>query len=272
MDLPGEKDEAEGRAEDRAEAGDGTKPRPPHKSNRVGYVLPLLLSLVVHALTLMVVYSMIEVTDPKSKVFEPAAIQARLISVGEEPSIPKTGTKPEPTPLTGFDNEPISLPPLSEFETPKAPPPPLPREERKPNPELERLAREEEERRRRLEELASVSELSQLDQTLRDFEQARTEEIISLYATKIYSAVVSKWSRPPSARNHMKARFMVELIPSGELLTVTLLEGSGNEAFDRSAEVAVRRVGRFDVPNDRKLFEDNFRRFTLLFSPKDLLR
>ena len=53
---------------------------------------------------------------------------------------------------------------------------------------------------------------------------------------------------------------------------MTLLESSGNPAFDRSAEQAVRKVDRFDVPKESRLFEKSFRRFTLLFKPEDLLR
>ena len=51
-----------------------------------------------------------------------------------------------------------------------------------------------------------------------------------------------------------------------------ILESSGNAAFDRSAENAVRKVTRFDVPRDNRLFEKHFRSFTLLFKPEDLLR
>ena len=50
------------------------------------------------------------------------------------------------------------------------------------------------------------------------------------------------------------------------------LQSSGNEAFDRSAEQAVRKAARFDVPEDPALFEAHFRRFQMLFKPEDLLR
>ena len=53
---------------------------------------------------------------------------------------------------------------------------------------------------------------------------------------------------------------------------VTLLEGSGNGAFDRSAEAAVHKARRFEVPAESDIFERYFRRFTLLFRPEDLLR
>jgi colicin import membrane protein len=70
----------------------------------------------------------------------------------------------------------------------------------------------------------------------------------------------------------MSARLQVELIPTGEIISVFVSESSGNESFDRSAEQAVRKVRRFDVPADNGLFESHFRRFYLLFKPDDLLR
>jgi len=47
---------------------------------------------------------------------------------------------------------------------------------------------------------------------------------------------------------------------------------SGNVAFDRSAEQAVRRSRRFEVPLDNGVFEAHFRSFYFLFQPEDLLR
>ncbi len=61
-------------------------------------------------------------------------------------------------------------------------------------------------------------------------------------------------------------------MPTGDVVSVTLIAGSGNEAFDRSAEAAVRKARRFEVPKDPAVFERYFRRFTLLFRPEDLLR
>ena len=95
---------------------------------------------------------------------------------------------------------------------------------------------------------------------------------VSSYQAGIYQLVRDNWSRPPSARNGMQARFLVELIPNGELLSVALVEGSGSSAFDRSAEQAIRQARRFEVPDDNALFEANFRRFYFLFRPEDLLR
>ena len=70
----------------------------------------------------------------------------------------------------------------------------------------------------------------------------------------------------------MSAKLLVELIPTGEVVAVSVVESSGNAAFDRSAEQAVRRARRFEVPQDNAIFEENFRQFYFLFQPEDLLR
>ena len=88
----------------------------------------------------------------------------------------------------------------------------------------------------------------------------------------IRTKIVANWSRPASARNGMKVTLRVELVLGGEVAAVSLVTSSGDTAFDRSAETAVRRSERFDVPDDPAIFERRFRRFNLLFNPEDLLR
>ena len=97
------------------------------------------------------------------------------------------------------------------------------------------------------------------------------EEIAAGFRYGIYKKVVANWSRPPSARNGMEAKLLVELIPTGEVLGVTVLEGSDNNSFNQSAEAAVRKARRFEVPQQPRIFEDYFRKFTLLFKPEDLI-
>jgi colicin import membrane protein len=92
------------------------------------------------------------------------------------------------------------------------------------------------------------------------------------YRDGIYQSVKNNWSRPPSARNGMEATLLVELVPTGDVVNVTVVKSSGDAAFDRSAEAAVRSARRFQVPPESDMFERYFRRFTLLFRPEDLLR
>lgn len=98
------------------------------------------------------------------------------------------------------------------------------------------------------------------------------EQMVASYAALIQRTVIGYWSRPPSARNGMQALLSVQLIPTGEVISVSVLESSGSAAFDRSAINAVEKAGSF--PELRNLpareFEASFRRFRLLFRPEDL--
>jgi colicin import membrane protein len=141
--------------------------------------------------------------------------------------------------------------------------------------ERQRKALADQQRRERLAalgELADDSLQRSLDAEAEQMLKGQNEQEVQSYQASIYDLVRKNWSRPPSARNGMQARFVVELIPTGEVLSVALVDSSGNGSFDRSAEQAIRRARRFDVPKDNELFEANFRRFYFLFRPEDLLR
>lgn len=104
-----------------------------------------------------------------------------------------------------------------------------------------------------------------------DYRQAITNDEKALaYVSQIKRDIVQNWSRPPSARNGMETLLRVYLVPTGELVEVVIEETSGNEAFDRSAVLAVEKAEPFQVPDDAKQFERNFRQFTVLFRPEDL--
>jgi len=95
-------------------------------------------------------------------------------------------------------------------------------------------------------------------------------EAVGSYEADLMARIVSQWSRPPSARNGMSCDLRLALVPTGELVSVTLVRSSGNAAFDRSAELAVRRAAPFQVPEAPAVFDAYFRSVTVTFSPNDL--
>ena len=90
------------------------------------------------------------------------------------------------------------------------------------------------------------------------------------FVAQIQQDIILNWSRPPSARNGMQALLRVFLVPTGEVVDVVVQESSGNEAFDRSAILAVQKAEQFQVPTAAIQFERRFREFTVLFRPEDL--
>jgi colicin import membrane protein len=200
-------------------------------------------------------------------------VNAKLMVV-EAPSAKKPAPKPA-------RKTPSVTPPAAKPSVAKTRPP----VESKPQSKETKLDLAEAERQRkaladqqRRERLAALGELADdslqrsLDAEAEQMLEGQNEQEVQSYQASIYDLVRKNWSRPPSARNGMQARFVVELIPTGEVLSVALVDSSGNGSFDRSAEQAIRRARRFDVPKDNELFEANFRRFYFLFRPEDLLR
>ena len=142
-----------------------------------------------------------------------------------------------------------------------------------------RIAAQEAEKKRIEDKLAqaakeaSVATEQDLARALseeQDYRLAVTDDEKAMaYVSQIQREIIQNWSRPPSARNGMQVLLMVFLVPTGEVVDVTLKTSSGNDAFDRSAMLAVRKAERFIVPADSAQFERNFREFEVMFRPED---
>ncbi|MCZ6852287.1 MAG: TonB family protein [Gammaproteobacteria bacterium] len=228
------------------------------------YIVPFVLALALHAAAMMALYTGWNPDRMESRLIKPQMVHAQLIVL--------TPRKARPKPVAPST---VVKEPEVEAEPVPAEPEPVVVEKQ---PDLEAIRREKEraEREKILDRLARTSfwdTLKDEADNLAASDAADEEAIIAQsYRFGVYKLVVANWSRPPSARNNMEAKMLVELVPTGDVVAVTLLASSGNDAFDRSAEAAVRKARRFEVPMESKLFERYFRRFTLLFRPEDLLR
>jgi colicin import membrane protein len=223
------------------------------------YSVPVLLAVLLHGFAAASAY-VLDASDASSKnsrVFEPKTISVSLLILEREtrttnvsPNIqdklPSVGVTPETSDEEGNSDLP------DEFEQTE--------EERQA---LEQL---------RLEELRNRVFDQGLLRESEDLQDFTFDEESTSYVNAIYSAIVVKWSRPPSATRDMETVLQVELFPSGELDTVELLESSGHDAFDRSTIAAVEAVKKFTVPKNSELFERRFRSINLRFRGEDLLR
>ncbi len=224
---------------------------------------PLVITLLLHAAMIYLLtvnwsssdYKVVKVTPV------PKAINARLVDVSElqpkpKPKPPAAKPKPKPAPKAAPKPKPKPKPAPAKPKVEAKPEP-------KPEPKVsdaERAARD----RARLDALIAEENAA--------IETATAGELAASFAALIQSTVVNYWSRPPSARNGMEALLSIQLIPTGEVVSVQILESSGNAAFDNSAVNAVQKAGAF--PELQQLpsreFEKSFRRFRLLFRPEDL--
>ncbi|WP_252179406.1 cell envelope integrity protein TolA [Endozoicomonas sp. 4G] len=145
----------------------------------------------------------------------------------------------------------------------------------------EEAARKERERQQRLAEESRKKK--QQEALLRQQEQAQAAAAeqaekeaaeVAYYSELLNNLIAQNWNRPPSARNNMVALVQLSLSPFGDLLEVRLLEGSGNDAYDRSVIQAIQRAAPFPELKklERRVFDNNFRRVNFRFRPEDLVR
>ena len=219
--------------------------------------MPAALTLLLHGGLIAVL--LVRWTAPAQVVAAAPSIQpiqATVVRAADLTPAPKPKPKPKP--------KPAPKPQKTTAPQPSVAPEPEPTVVEAPAPQAKMDT----------EQLAALTR-EELD-TLVDAEIATAGEgepsLRDVVAATIQAAVINRWTRPPSARNGMVSVLSIQLVPTGEVVGVSVLQSSGNTAFDRSAMTAVDRVGRFPevATLDNRTFESNFRRFQLIFKPEDL--
>jgi TonB family protein len=262
-------------------------------------VRPALATIILHGLLIYVLTVNWSSMDRERIKIKPApqVINARLISASDlkakpapkqqppkpkpEPPKPKPEPpkpKPEPPKPKPEPPKPKPEPPKPKPEPPKpkpepkpapkpAPPKPAPPKPTPPPPTPSKQSSRDALAKIAQEELATSAAQPQQAQAAA-VQGEPSAELVAL----IQQTVIGYWSRPPSARNGMECELVVQLIPTGEVVSVTVIRSSGNAAFDNSAVNAVKKAAAF--PELQKLssaeFESNFRRLNLIFKPEDL--
>jgi colicin import membrane protein len=134
----------------------------------------------------------------------------------------------------------------------------------------EERRREEEEERQRIEAERQLAESLEAEERERKeaARKARALTAAEKYKLLIRQKVSRNWARPPGAQTGLQCTVRVRLVPSGDVLQVTVVKTSGDEQFDRSVENAVYKASPLPLPEDRDLFE-YFREIEFIFNPED---
>jgi colicin import membrane protein len=273
-----------------------------------GYILPAAVTVLLHAALLVMLTANWQPQEPLVKP-APRHVKAKLVSLDKKsgarqprqavskPPQPKPEPpKPKPEPPKPEPPKPKPEPPKPEPPKPEPKPQPKPQakpkpepkaEPPKPDPKVQEEARKREQARREAEQ--KEKQKQQREQRLRE-EKLREQELAAALASEdealaeegdaetttyeeaIAMAIEDNWSRPPSARRDMQVVLRIQLIPTGEVVGVSVIKSSGDEAFDRSAINAVNKAGRFPEVADAppQVFERHLRSLQLVFRPEDL--
>jgi colicin import membrane protein len=208
----------------------------------------------------------------------------------EKPPVKKAEPKPEPKPKPVIKPTPkvekpkVEKPKIDEAKLKAEADKKLKEDAKKKQAELDKKRQQEEEKRkqaeaekqRKAEQQRRAEALldSMDDDKAQEESDPNSDAAVSTesYVAMIQRAVIANWSRPISARNGMQVLLRIQLIPTGDVVGVTVYKSSGDLAFDRSAIVAVEKARQFPelAELDSRTFEKNFRMFILNFNPQDL--
>ena len=212
----------------------------------ISLFLAVLFSFILHSLVIYFLVGKWGETTKPSKVISPKYIQAKLVNLDNavKPK-PKKASKPKSKPKPK--------------KASKSKPKPKPKKVSKP-----KLQEDREEIKRHVPDALEAEKQLALDQD--------NEKLTASYSAYIMERIEANWNRPPSARRGMEVALIIQLVPTGQVINVTMVKSSGSEAFDRSAQQAVHKVGRFERLQqlDAQAFEKNFRKLRLVFRPDDL--
>lgn len=90
--------------------------------------------------------------------------------------------------------------------------------------------------------------------------------IVNKYVALIAQKIERNWRQPPGTPANLQCKIDIRLRSNGDVISVKIAESSGNAAFDRSVETAVRKASPLPVPRDSVIFKQ-FEVMRLRFEP-----
>ena len=125
------------------------------------------------------------------------------------------------------------------------------RKQKEAEDKLNKLEKERKEKQAQLEkeEQQRQAIIAQKKRAAEQKKRAAYEQSeVAKYKGLIRSQITRNWIFPARYQKGMKCKILVRLIPSGDVVSVRIIQSSGNSAFDRSVEMAVNKASPLPVP------------------------
>ncbi len=117
-----------------------------------------------------------------------------------------------------------------------------------------------------LAEMELLAEISSEEASEEFVEQSLQDaELIDKYATAIKSKVLENY-KILAGQEGLECTLRITLIRDGNVAGIEVIKSSNNASFDRLAEVAVRKVAPFPVPDEERVF-NKMRVISFVFRP-----
>lgn len=230
--------------------------------------IPALVAVLVHLFFVIVMEGGWTVAAPTVSA-KPQVIQASLVSLSKpDQAVAKSTSKPKPKPKPNPKPQPRPKSESAQAPEPKPIPRPDPVIPEPVSADDNKTSTENQLARLQKELLDGLMDLPEAEGQVLADEVSEVQQVAALMQARI----AQNWRRPPSARNGMEVLLEISLVPTGDVVGISVSSSSGSIAFDRSAIAAVERVAQFSEVAVLPIsdFERYFRRFPLRFKPEDL--
>ncbi len=239
----------------------------------------LALTVLVHLLLLVVLFFGVQWKRSKPEVYEVelwSPTPRPATQVVPLPPPPEPEVKPQPKPEPKVEPPPPKKPDIVVKEEKKKPEPPKPepkkpeppkpepkkpeppKPEAKPQPKFDfskELANETSQLKSSAKAQATAQQMANAAAAEAEQRASANKRGVADYANKIRVRVRSNIALPPSIQGNPEAVFMVDQLPTGEVLDVRLKRSSGNTALDAAIERAIRRSSPLPRPDDPSQFK-----------------
>ncbi|MFZ2971802.1 MAG: energy transducer TonB [Ferribacterium limneticum] len=232
----------------------------------------LAFTILVHVALLAFLFFGVQWKRSKPEVMEvelwsPRPMPAQYVPPPPPPpepvvkALPKVEPKPEPVvkkPEIVVKEEKKKPEPKKPEPKPEPPKPepkkPEPKPEVKPPPKFD-FGKELAQETANLKPRPNTQQLANAAAAEAEQRASSNKRGLADYATKIRVKVRGNIMLPPGIQGNPEAVFVVNQLPGGEVLDVTLRRSSGNPALDSAIERAIRKSSPLPKPDDPSLFK-----------------
>ncbi len=134
--------------------------------------------------------------------------------------------------------------------------------------DLAKQTAEEEQERKAAAAKQAAAERKQreqeLQQQLGQESQAINQAVLAEWNAALTAAITRNWAKPPGIDPTLKCKLHLNLSPAGQVLSASVVTGSGNALFDSSVLAAVYKASPLPLPRDPTVFQPGI---NVYFSP-----
>lgn len=130
-------------------------------------------------------------------------------------------------------------------------------------------AKQEQEQKRKAEMQKAIEQQIDAEQKQMAAAAKQAQGEIDKYKALIIEAISERWIVPQDVAKNIFCQLLVHVAPGGDILSIDLVQTSGDDVLDRSAKTAVLKASPLPVPKDPTLF-NNFRLLKLTVRPEGI--